>query len=206
MVGNNTTAERSGPSGSSSTSLSLLERVAARDPQAWRQLIELYTPMIYGWCRHCGVQAEDAADIGQEVFASIAKNLPNFRRDEPGATFRGWLWTITRNKIRDFFRRYKDAPQGQGGSAAYQRLAELPAVELETTITYKMNDNRLELRAVELVRASVEERTWQAFWLTTVEGREPADVAQSLGISTQAVYGTIYRVRRRIRQELEGLE
>jgi RNA polymerase sigma-70 factor (ECF subfamily) len=162
--------------------------------------------MIYVWCRQCGVQAEDAADIGQEVLAAVAKTLASFRRDEPGATFRGWLWTITRNKIRDFFRRHKDAPQGQGGSEAYRRLAELPDAELDSTFSFKPNDNRLEHQVVEIVRASVEEQTWQAFWLTAVEGREPADVAQSLGITSQAVYGAIYRVRRRIRQELEGLE
>ena len=78
-----------------STSSSLLERLKARDPEAWRRLIELYTPLIYGWCRQCGLQAEDVADIGQEVFSAVAANQEGFRRDAPGASFRGWLWTIT---------------------------------------------------------------------------------------------------------------
>jgi DNA-directed RNA polymerase specialized sigma24 family protein len=56
-----------------------------------------------------------------------------------------------------------------------------------------------------LARSGVEERTWQAFWLVTVEGKEPAVVAESLGTTVQAVYGAIYRVRRRMRQELDGL-
>jgi RNA polymerase sigma-70 factor (ECF subfamily) len=188
-----------------SASSSLLERVKARDPEAWRRLIELYTPLIYGWCRQCGLQAEDVADIGQEVFAAVAANQEGFRRDVPGASFRGWLWTITRNKVRDYFRRQKGKAHAQGGTEAQQRLAQVPEHGPESTATGVARDNRIELRAVELARAGVEERTWQAFWLVTVDGKEPAVAAESLGITVQAVYGAIYRVRRRIRQELDGL-
>jgi hypothetical protein len=38
-----------------------------------------------------------------------------------------------------------------------------------------------------------------------VEGEEVAAVAQSLGISVQAVYDAKYRIRRKVRQELDGL-
>ena len=118
-----------------SASGSLLERLKARDPEAWQRLIDLYTPLIYGWCRQCGLQAEDLADIGQEVFAAVASNKEGFRRDVPGASFRGWLWTITRNKVRDYFRRQKGKAQAQGGTAFQQRLAQVPEDEPESTAT-----------------------------------------------------------------------
>lgn len=205
MVDISITTDSRGSAAPSSASSSLLERVKAHDPEAWQRLIELYTPLIYGWCRQCGLQAEDAADIGQEVFSAIAGNREGFRRDGPGASFRGWLWTITRNKVRDHFRRQKGKARAQGGTEAQQWLARVPEYEPESTITGAARDNRLELRAVELARSGVEERTWQAFWLVTVEGKEPAVVAESLGTTVQAVYGAIYRVRRRMRQELDGL-
>jgi len=205
MVDNGTTSEWPGSAAPGSTSSSLLERVKARDPQAWRRLTDLYTPLIYGWCRQCGLQAEDAADIGQEVFSAIAANQDGFRRDVPGASFRGWLWTITRNKVRDSFRRQKGKAHAQGGTEVQQRLAQVPEHEPESTGASLGRDTRIELRAVELARCGVEERTWRAFWLVTVEGGEPAVVAELLGITVQAVYGAIYRIRRRIRQELDGL-
>ena len=205
MVDNGSTAEWQGSVANSSTSSSLLERVKAHDQAAWQRLIEIYTPLIYGWCRQCGLQAEDAADIGQEVFSAVAGNRGGFRRDGPDASFRGWLWTITRNKVRDHFRRQKGKARAQGGTEAQQWLARVPEHEPESTVTGGTRDNRLELRAVELARSGVEERTWQAFWLVTVEGKEPVVVAESLGTTVQAVYGAIYRVRRRIRQELDGL-
>ena len=109
----------------SSTSTSLLERVKAQDPKAWKRLVALYGPLVYDWCRQSGLHGEDAADIGQEVFGSVAAKVAEFRRDRPGDSFRGWLWTITRNKIRDPFRQQQGRAQAQGGTDAQQRLAQI---------------------------------------------------------------------------------
>ena len=51
-------------------------------------------------------------------------------------------------------------------------------------------------RALELIHAQVEERTWQAFWRVVVEDRRPADVAAELGLSVNAVYLARSRVLR----------
>jgi RNA polymerase sigma-70 factor (ECF subfamily) len=66
-------------------------------------------------------------------------------------------------------------------------------------------EGNLPRRAVELVRAAVEPKTWDAFWLVTAESRDPAAVAQELGLSLKAVYAAAYRVRRRLRKEAQGL-
>jgi RNA polymerase sigma-70 factor, ECF subfamily len=60
-------------------------------------------------------------------------------------------------------------------------------------------------RAIELVRAEFEPRTWQAWWKTAVEGRSAADVAAEMGMSLAAVYKAKSRVLLRLRQELAGL-
>src|SRR4051812_19850568 len=100
------TARSSGPTPASElTSASLLDRIRADDPEAWRRFVQLYSPLVYSWCRRAGLNTEDTADLTQEVFRSVAGHVGSFRRDRPGDTFRGWLWTITRNKLRDFFRR-----------------------------------------------------------------------------------------------------
>jgi DNA-directed RNA polymerase specialized sigma24 family protein len=60
-------------------------------------------------------------------------------------------------------------------------------------------------RALELVRAEFEERTFQAFLRVTVGGQRPAEVADDLGISVGAVCTAKWRVLRRLREEVEGL-
>ena len=61
------------PSSEGSISTSMLERVKVHEPEAWERLVALYGPVVY-WCaRESGIEAEDAADIVQEVFAAVAR-------------------------------------------------------------------------------------------------------------------------------------
>src|SRR3569623_434752 len=111
---------------SESTSRTLLERVKQRDSDAWRRLVELYGPVVYRWTIQRGVQAADAADVAQEVFQAVATSIKRFRREKSGDSFRGWLWTVTCNKLRDHFRRQVGEPRGSGGSEAHDLLAQIP--------------------------------------------------------------------------------
>ena len=52
-----------GPAPCQVTSLSLLERVRAHDPEAWRRLVRLYQPLLLAWCARGGVNATDAEDV-----------------------------------------------------------------------------------------------------------------------------------------------
>ena len=185
-----------------STSTGLLARAKARESEAWRRLAGLYGPVVYGWSRRCGLQSADAADVVQDVFAAVWKSIEGFRRDRPGDSFRGWLWTITRNKVRD---RARDAgPAASGGTDArlvLERLAAAPDDEPPAPPSALIARG-----ALELVRAEFEPRTWQAFWRTTVVGTPAAEVGEELGMSVAAVYKCKSRVLHRLRQELAGLD
>jgi RNA polymerase sigma-70 factor (ECF subfamily) len=56
--------------------------------------------------------------------------------------------------------------------------------------------------ALALIRSEFEPRTWQAFWLTAVEGRPPDEVSSELKMSPGAVRVAKSRVLRRLREEL----
>src|SRR5436189_6240995 len=112
------------PTTSGLTSPSLLLRVKQNEPEAWARLSRIYGPLVYQWSRRCGLSAEDSADIVQEVFGILARKLDAFRRERPDDTFRGWLWTIARNRVRDHVRRRMDQAAAVGGTTAYQRMQE----------------------------------------------------------------------------------
>lgn len=188
------------------TSTTLVARVKAGEPAAWERFVDLYGGLAYKWARQCGLHAEEAADVVQEVLGAVATHLADFRRLSPGDSLRGWLWTITRNKVRDHFRARRGRPQAEGGSAAQQRLAQIPDRPPESPDEASSGDEGgLAHRVMELVRSGVEDRTWQAFWKVAIDGRSVADVADELGISTGAVYKAKYRVLRRVRDELNDL-
>ena len=60
-------------------------------------------------------------------------------------------------------------------------------------------------RAMELIKPEFEERTWKAFWRTTVDGLSAADAGAEVGLAANAVYQSKFRVLRRLRQEMAGL-
>ncbi|MBW3540055.1 MAG: sigma-70 family RNA polymerase sigma factor [Planctomycetes bacterium] len=189
-----------------STSTGLLDRARARDPEGWRRLSSVYGPAVYGWARHCGLQPADAADVVQEVFAAVWRKIDGFRKDRPGDTFRGWLWTIARNKIRDHFRRLESRPAAAGGSDARRLLEQMPELSaVEPPAASAQAGGGVVRRALELVQSEFEPRSWQAFWRAAVEQQKPVDVAADLGMTVAAVYKAKSRVLRRVRAELEGL-
>jgi len=194
-----------------STSRSLLRRARQRDAAAWERLTAVYSPLVYQWCRRAGLQSSDAADVAdvaQEVFRSIAAALDGFRKVRPEDTFRGWLWTITRNKIRDHFRVRAAEPRPRGGSTAQLQFQQLPdEVPGEGDSSGRRPlTSKLARRAVALMQSDFAESTWRAFRLTAVEQQPPASVAEQLGISTPAVYMAKSRVLRHLREELDGLD
>lgn len=188
---------------SGGTSRGLLSRARGRDPAAWERMVALYAPLVLYWCRQWGLGEDDAADVFQDVFQSVAAHLAGFRRDAAGGTFRGWLRTITRNKVNDTLRRRRREPPGVGGSEAQSLLAQLP--EQAAPSDDGSSDRAVPAllrRALEMIRGEFESRTWQAFWQTAVEGRAAKDVAADLGMSGGAVRVAKSRVLHRLRVEL----
>ena len=184
-----------------STSSAWLLRLQTRDADAWRRLMHDYGPLVYTWCRRQGLPAQETPDVIQEVFRAVAAHLDAFQHQGTGS-FRGWLRTITRNKVHDHFRARQAGQQGAGGSEAQQQFLEVPeasSVEMET------GEHALLVRAVlERIRPEFAAHTWQAFWRMTVDGHNSGDIARDLGMNVAAVRQSKARVLRRLREELEG--
>src|SRR4051812_22704647 len=56
----------------------LLNQVQGRDPEAWRLLLDLYGPVVHSWCRRAGLQAQDIADVAQDVFCALMRRVGQF--------------------------------------------------------------------------------------------------------------------------------
>jgi RNA polymerase sigma-70 factor (ECF subfamily) len=190
-------------SSSRATSRGLLERARAGDATAWDRLVTLYAPLAFYWCRRRGLQETDAADVVQDVFQAVSSHLGSFRVRGEGDTFRGWLRTITENKIRDLFRRRGGDVDGVGGTEAQRRLHRVPAPTHDGGRPPEGEwDGGFVRRALDAVRQEFEERTWEAFRRTTIDGRLPADVGAELAMSPGAVRVAKSRVLKRLREIL----
>lgn len=194
---------------SQATSLSLLCRVQANEHGAWERLVDLYGPLVFHWCRRSDLSAEDAADVAQDVFRSVAQHIAGFRHDRQGDTFRGWLRTIARRKILDQFRRLEHEPRGAGGTDALVRLQAMPESGAADPLGPDPSEEDVlqaqVRRLLESLRGDFEERTWQAFWQVQMDGRDTADVAAALGMTPAAVRKAKFRVLSRLREEIGDL-
>ena len=71
------------------TRASLLLRIRdGQDKEAWRQFVEIYAPLIYGFARKRGLQDADAADLMQDVLRSIASAVGRLDYDPRRGSFR----------------------------------------------------------------------------------------------------------------------
>lgn len=186
-----------------SSSKSLIRRVQKNDRLAWERLSSLYGPVVYDWARRQGLQPNDSADVMQDVFTALMNNIADFAH---AGSFRGWLWTVTRNKVRDHFRRQMELDMAAGGTAAYDRMLQLPESppQIDST-TGQQEVSGVHRRALELMQTDFEPQTWQAFWRTMIENQSPIDVAADLGVSKWTVYKAKARVLQRLREEFAEL-
>ncbi len=192
-------------SDSPSTRPSLLLRIRdASDAAAWQQFVEIYAPLIYDYGRARGLQDADAADLAQDVLRKFAGKANEFDYNPERGSFRGWLFTVTRNQIYDQATRRR-AGQGTGETVVHQRLAQQPDEQSDEKLFEQHHQWRLFNWAAEKVRVDFREATFSAFWQTAVDNMPPREVAQALGISVGAVHIAKSRVLARIRALLETL-
>jgi RNA polymerase sigma-70 factor, ECF subfamily len=195
-----------------STSISLLDRANQGDSLAWKNLVQVYGAIVYAWARRSGCQRADAADVVQDVFVSLSKGLAKFDATSEGSTFRGWLWTITRNKIADIRRRQSSQPSAKGGSSAQAMLANMATSESslhepesDPPTSAHEDQQQILARTLALIRVRFDPISWQAFWRTAVEHQDAASVALELNISRWAVYKAKSRVLHALRTEFSGI-
>jgi RNA polymerase sigma-70 factor (ECF subfamily) len=188
--------------------------LAAGDPaneKARAAFAECYAGLITDWCRRWGLQKADQANVVQTILCRLFEMLPTFQYD-PGKRFRGLLRTMIHHAIIDLHRERQRQPggHGSGDTGVLGQLHEVPASDdpavedlTQELVEQVERDQRLH-EACERVRRRVDPHTWQAFWLTTVEGEPVAEVAQRLGMAKGAVPVAKHRVIKMIRSEVKG--
>lgn len=182
------------------TSLSLLIRLRDHDALAWGRFVTLYTPLLFYWARRVGLASDDADDYVQDVLVLLLDKLQKFEHRGQGS-FRGWLRTVAVNKCRERFRR-RSPPGAEGDNGDLDSLADSAEGSAFWGQEYRQH---LMARALEIMQAEFEPKTWQACWQRIVEDRPAAEVARNLGVSEANVYVYTGRVLRRLREELQDL-
>ena len=186
------------------STLLVLQRDPA-DPQAWKDFVARYTPVVAGWCRGWKLQNADVEEVTQEVLLKLARGIRKFAYDPAKGRFRGWLLTLAHNVWRDIRDARRRAGWGSGDPLVQQLLEE----QEDHRSLAEALDQQFLAEVYEEAQARVQLRvsrdTWQAFQLLALEGQPGAEVAGKLHIKVSAAYAARRRVQQMLAEEVHKL-
>ncbi len=177
----------------------LMLRVQRDEPGAFRELLALYWPRVFGQFYKQLSDRQEAEDLAQDVFLRLYRNR---RRYQPRASFATWLYHIARNVGRNAIRGRRRRPvvslsqvypQEHG---AEERLppnrAEAPGSPLEREEA---------ARAVRAAIAGLARRQRAALELQ-FQDRSYSEIADELDMTPKAAKSLLYRARLQLRDSL----
>lgn len=140
------------------------------------------------WIRAFGGRSPDVADLAQEVFIVAFRRLSEFDGQNVG----GWLYQITRRKMRDYrrlswvkhFFTERTASTFEPPSMRADQLAQLENREKQLLLERILNKLPAEQRA--------------AFVLFELDGLTGAEIAEVQQVPINTVWARIYRARQKL--------
>ena len=185
------------------TRQSLVIRLRERSDAAWFEFTATYGRAITGFARRRGLQQADAQDVTQEVLAALDAKLGEWQMDTAKGSLRAWLFSVARNITVDKVAERQRLPRVSGSAEGSKLLEETPANETTFHEEYRRS---LLYWAAEQVRPTVKRVSWEAFWLTAIEGLSAEKVAKQLNTTAGSVYAAKFRIVTRIRQLVERID
>ncbi len=186
----------------------LLERLKDPADQAvWRTFTERYRPMIVRTARRLGLNQEDAQDAAQMALMAFFTAYREGKYDPQKGRLRHWLFGIARHWILNTFDKRKHRQVDVAGPADQTDFfARQPADDpMERIWEQEWRESTLRTCMLQ-VRAEFDPKTLRAFELFAQEGLPAQQVANQLGMTSNAVFIAKHRVLKRIRELLPEME
>ncbi len=179
----------------------LLASARAGDNAALEKLLERHEAQVYRFGVKMCRDPEDAQDVLQDTLLAMARSVRDFRGASSIST---WLYTIARSFCIKKRRRSKFAPEEERSldtdvASEAARLAD-PARGPDDALAGKQIEHALE-QAISVLDPMYRE----VLLLRDVEGLSAPEVAEVLGISTQAVKSRLHRARLSVRERVAPL-
>lgn len=183
------------------TSHSLVDAMMNGEEAAWRKIAEVWGRTLLEFFGSKGLQKSDCEEVAQNVLVKMysAMSRGKFERDGKQNKLKHWVYKIAANELKTFYKRFHNKPKSPGGSVHQEVLANLGSDE-ETTAFEAVLISKL----LDTIKDDFEATTWEAFRLHHFENVATPEIGQALGIKPGTVRQKIFRVKQRLKQELEA--
>lgn len=163
---------------------SLLSAVRRGDEIGWNEFYQMYKPLILLRGGDLRLNQTEREELVQLVMLSFFNTSKTFCYDKSKGRFRDYLKRIITNKACDLMRKRQD--NTMSADLLTDVLSNIPA-EAEDRWECEWEKHILQ-QALEELRYAVSPLVYQAFSMLALENMSGKNVAETLGISTNAVY------------------
>jgi RNA polymerase sigma-70 factor (ECF subfamily) len=167
-----------------------IEACLSGDVSAFDGLVERHQKTIQRVCYRFTGNAEDAADLTQEVFVKAYRSLPKFRGT---SAFSTWLYRIAVNACLSFKASRKNRADEWDGD--HDVAAEGPTAE-------DALDSRMNAETVRAALETLPEKQRMTVIMKVLEERTHAEVAEILGSNVGTVKANLFFAIRNLRKLL----
>jgi RNA polymerase sigma-70 factor (ECF subfamily) len=183
----------------------LMMQVREDDAAAFEELVLRYQARLLTVLEHMVGRRIAAEDLAQDVFLRVYRARKSYT---PGAKFSTWLFTIAnnvaRNALRTASRRKEVYIEAEGSGGMNFNSVKNLALESSGLMPARRLDKAEMAEIVrEAMNATLNERQRMATVLSKFEGMSYEEIAETMGLSVQAVKSLLSRARCNLRAALE---
>lgn len=171
---------------------------------AFEEIVRRYVDKIYGLALRITRNPNDAEEVLQEVFLTLAKKIGTFRRE---AKFSSWLYRVTVNASYMYLRsqRKHETDTSLDDYVPYDENGTLMGRVASNDWSDRPDKALISKEAMEMIEKAVKELPASyrvVFHLRDIEGLSNEEVADILGLSVPAVKSRLHRGRLFLRDKL----
>lgn len=189
---------------SSEVEAQLIEALKQGRPEAHKSLEKRYAPRLLSYIKRWVGNLQDAEEILNDVLCAVITKIDSFDPSKSGSPepFRTWVYTISKNKIRDHLRERKRKKEqlAEAGIEAVLSLTDRDVVEEVSSMQALPSTPKT--RALSQALHNLSER--DRFLLGCISNKvKPAEIAVYLGLKSETVRSHVYRAKHRLLKELQ---
>lgn len=182
------------------TEQALIERCRKQDSEAFGQFIDLYQSRVFGFVRRMIADAEEAADVTQEVFI---RAYQHFSRFDARSSVKTWLFKIAHNLCVDYARKSKRAPFATSLSATDDESEPIEVADVRWQPELVTMDEEL-AAAVDEAILSMSDKLRSVLLLHDRDDLAYDEIASVLAIPVGTVKSRLFLARAHLQNSLAG--
>jgi RNA polymerase sigma-70 factor (ECF subfamily) len=178
----------------------LIEKILARDEQAFRILIEKHKKLVYSTIYRIVPNQCDAEDLFQDVFFEVYRSIHHLRNDND---LSGWLFKIATNKSISFHRKKNPAKANTGNTE------QTPLNMVQSQLKYSDKETpaqKLEqAEATQILFSAIDqlpEMQKKVLLMHKFEDYSHLQICTELNLTQASVESLIYRAKFSLRKSL----